>query len=111
MIHPDRKKAKRTYAFMGGRVTIDFRINGHYMGEKISRGKDGGLHIWFSVDADAPVKQVTLVKNCRNYMIFNKGQSSLAIDYHQETEKDSYYLRVELADGRFGRTSPVWVTE
>ena len=104
-------KAKRTYAFMGGRVTIDFRINGHYMGEKISRGEDGDLHIWFSVSADAPVKQVTLVKNCRNYMIFNKVESHLAIDYHQETEKDSYYLRVELADGRFGWTSPVWVTE
>lgn len=44
-------------------------------------------------------------------MIFNKVGSNLAIDYNQETEKDSYYLRVELADGRFGWTSPVWVTE
>ena len=33
----------------------------------------------------------------------------LIFDYNQETDVDSYYLRVELADGRFGWTSPVWV--
>lgn len=104
-------KAKRTYAFMGGRVVIDFRINGHYIGEKFSRKKDGELKIWFRAEADAPVKQITLVKNCRNYMIFSKVSSHLVIDYHQETEKDSYYLRVELNDGRFAWTSPIWVTE
>lgn len=104
-------KAKRTYAFMGGRVTMDFRINGHYMGEKISRGPEGDLHIWFAVEADAPVRRVTLVKNCRDYMIFTKVPSHLVIDYRQESEKDSYYLRMELEDGRFGWTSPIWVTE
>ncbi len=103
-------KAKRTFAFMGGRMTIDFRINNHFMGEKFSRGKDGELHIWFSVSADAPVKSVTLVKNCRDYIIFNRINSNLVIDYNQETEKDCYYLRVELKDKRFGWTSPVWVT-
>lgn len=81
------------------------------MGEKFSRGKDGELHIRFSVDADDTVKQITLVKNCRNYMIFNGISSHLVINYNQETEKDCYYLRVELADGRFGWTSPIWITE
>lgn len=104
-------KSRRTFAFMGGRMTIDFRINGHYMGEKISRGENGELHIWFSVDADEAVKQITLVKNCRNYMMFNGIKSHLVIDYNQETEKDCYYIRVELADGRFGWTSPIWITE
>lgn len=103
-------KSKRTFAFMGGKVTVDFRVNGHYMGEKLARGADGELHIWFSVKADAPVKTVTLVKNCRNYMIFNSISSECIIDYCQETEKDSYYIRVELEDGRFGWCTPVWVT-
>ena len=57
-----------------------------------------------------PVKQVTLVKNCRNYVALSAA-SELILDYKQETKTDFYYLRVELTDGRFGWTSPIWVQE
>jgi hypothetical protein len=111
-------KAKRTYAFMmgsadgemHGRVEIDFRINGHYMGATISRQDSQDLHIYYNVKADVPVKRVTLVKNCRNYISLN-CTSELILDYKQENPTDYYYLRVELADGRFGWTSPIWVEE
>ncbi len=111
-------KAKRTYAFMmgsaegdmHGRMEIDFRINGHYMGETISRQDNQDLHIYYNVKADVPVKRVTLVKNCRNYVAL-KCNSELILDYKQENSTDYYYLRVELADGRFGWTSPIWVEE
>ena len=33
----------------------------------------------------------------------------LIFDYEQEQDTDSYYIRVELQDGRFGWTSPIWV--
>ena len=109
-------KAKRTYAFMmgsadgdmGGRMEIDFRINGHYMGETILRPESRDLHIYYNVKTDVPVKRVTLVKNCRNYVSLQCA-SELILDYKQENPTDYYYLRVELADGRFGWTSPVWV--
>ena len=109
-------RAKRTYAFMmgsgdgemGGRIVIDFRINGRFMGETISRPEGGELSIFFKVKADVPVKRVTLVKNCRNYIAL-ACPSELIFDYRQETSVDHFYLRVELADGRFGWTSPVWV--
>lgn len=111
-------RAKRTYAFMmgerdgkmGGRMEIDFRINGHYMGEAISRADYRELHVFYRVKADVPVKRVTLVKNCRNYVSL-AAASELIVDYKQESACDCYYLRVELADGRFGWTSPVWVQE
>lgn len=114
----DALKAKRTYAFMmgyadgamGGRMEIDFRIDGHYMGETISRAESRDLHIFFRVKADVPVKWVTIVKNCRNYITL-RCDSDLILDYKQETPCDCYYLRVELEDGRFGWTSPVWVEE
>lgn len=112
----DALVAKRTYAFMlgrpegkmRGRMEIDFRINGHWMGETLKRGEERDLRIFFDVKADVPVKAVTLVKNCRNYirMGYNK---ELIFDYEQEQDTDSYYLRVELEDGRFGWTSPIWV--
>lgn len=112
----DALAAKRTYAFMlgkqdgemGGRMMIDFRINGHWMGETIKRGDDRDLTIFFNVKADVAIKAVTLVKNCRNYIMLDYGRE-LIFDYNQENDTDSYYLRVELQDGRFGWTSPIWV--
>lgn len=112
----DALSAKRTFAYMlgkpegrmGGRMEIDFRINGHWMGETVQRAEEPDLRIFFDVKADVPLKAVTLVKNCRNYMTFTY-ERELIFDYTQEQDSDSYYLRVELADGRFGWTSPIWV--
>ncbi len=109
-------RAKRTFAFMmgepagamGGRMTIDLRVNGHYMGETITRPEGGDLTVFYRVQADVPVKRVTLVKNCRNYVSL-RDASEVILDYRQETACDCFYLRVELTDGRFGWTSPVWV--
>jgi hypothetical protein len=108
--------AKRTFAYMmgestgemRGRMEIDFRINGHYMGEVIARPESRDLHIFYRVKADVAVKRVTLVKNCRNYVALTAA-SELILDYKQENATDYFYLRVELADGRFGWTSPIWV--
>lgn len=108
--------SKRTYAFMmgertgemQGRMEIDFRINGHYMGEVITRPESRDLQIFYRVKADERIKRVTLVKNCRNYVALSAA-SELIFDYKQENATDYFYLRVELADGRFGWTSPIWV--
>ncbi len=109
-------RAKRTFAYMmgepsgdmGGRMVIDFRINGHYMGETITRPASGDLTVFYRVKADVPVKAVTLVKNCRNYVSL-RDASEVVLDYRQETDCDCFYLRVELTDGRFGWASPIWV--
>ncbi|MBR2621659.1 MAG: hypothetical protein IKC97_04720, partial [Clostridia bacterium] len=108
--------AKRTFAYMmgeasgemRGRMEIDFRINGHYMGEIVARPDSRDLHIFYRVKADVPIKRVTLVKNCRNYVALSAA-SELILDYKQENATDYFYLRVELADGRYGWTSPIWV--
>jgi len=112
----DAIRTKRTYAFMlgkpdgemGGRMIIDFRINGHWMGETITRPEGGDLSIYYEIRADVPIKSVMLVKNCRNYIRL-RSRKEIIFDYKQETECDCYYLRVELTDGRFGWTSPIWV--
>ncbi len=101
-------KARRCYAFMGGRMTVDFRINGHYMGEEITVNDD--LAIYYHVEADAPVETVTIVKNCRDYLILRRKGEQLVYDYRSEQETDCYYLRVKLADGRQAWTSPIWVS-
>ncbi len=55
-----------------------------------------------------PVKRVTVVKNCRDYVMMAKP-TGFFLDYKQEQARDIYYLRVELTDGRFGWTSPISV--
>lgn len=101
-------KARRCYAFMGGRMEIDFRINGHYMGEEFTDDSDRSIYI--NVTADAPVKEITLVKNCCDYIKAKKTEF-LIFDYKAENDTDYYYLRVELTDGRFGWTSPIWINK
>ena len=114
----DAIRAKRTFAYMlgnpegemRGRMEIDFRINNHWMGETIPRPTDGDLAIYYRIRADVPIKSVTLVKNCRNYIRLRTAQN-IIFDYKQESACDYYYLRVELTDGRFGWTSPIWVED
>lgn len=103
-------KARRCYGFMGGRITIDFRINGHWMGEEFEIGKDDELTIWYNIVADALIKKVTIVKNLQDYCII-KHPSALFFDYKHERQEDCYYLRLELDDGRFAWTSPIWIKQ
>ncbi len=102
----DALRKRRCYGFMGGRIAIDFRINGHYMGEEFDH--QGDREIYFRIQADAPLKCVTIVKNCRDYIKIRREQQFL-YDYRAESDVDHYYLRVELEDGRCGWTSPIWV--
>ena len=105
----DALKARRCYAFMGtGRITVDFRINGHYMGEEITVQDDPA--IYYCVDSDVPVETVTVVKNCRNYLVLRGKREQLFYDYRQEQDADCYYLRIRLTDGRYAWTSPIWVS-
>lgn len=110
----DALKARRCYGYMGGqngragRVTVDFRIDGHYMGEEIT--VSGDPSIYYKIQADVPVETVTVVKNCRDYLILRRKNEQLFYDYRQEQESDCYYLRVKLADGRQAWTSPIWVS-
>lgn len=104
----DALKARRCYGFMGGKIAVDFRVSGHYMGEEITLSSDPELY--YRIDADAPVASVTVVKNCRDYLVLRKKPEQLVYDYRQEQETDCYYLRIILEDGRRAWTSPVWVS-
>ena len=99
-------KSRRCYGFMGGRIVLDFRINNHYMGEEITATD---RKISFSVKADAPVSSVTIVKNCRDVIVYKSCSEQVFMDYNPENETDFYYVRVELSDGRMAWSSPIWV--
>ncbi len=106
-------KNRRCYGFMYGRVYIDFRINEHFMGEEITLNKDEIRSIYFNINADQEIKNVTLVKNCKDYIVFGSkhGKEQVIFDYEKEQETDYYYLRVLFKDGTMAWTSPIWITE
>lgn len=100
-------KARRCYGFMGGRITLDFRINGHYMGEEFVTDQDRG--IYYKVEADVSIDTVTIVKNCRDYIILKGKNEQLLFDYRKENKTDCYYVHIKLTDGRRAWSSPIWV--
>lgn len=101
-------KVRRCYGFMGGRIVLDFRINDHYMGEEIVAEE---RKIYFRIEADAAISTVTLIKNCRDAIIFKSCSEQAFMDYRAENETDFYYIRVELIDGRMAWSSPIWVNK
>ena len=100
-------KARRCYALMGGRIVLDFRLNGHYMGEELPDARE--RQIYFKITADAPVDTVTLVKNGRDYIILQQKEEQLLLDTRKEQPTDYYYIRLRLSDGRMAWSSPIWV--
>ena len=106
-------KQRRTFAFMGPkRITLDFRVNGHFMGACIKENRDaGGREIYFSVESEVPVFKVTVVKNNTDFFV-TKGENincCTFVDYECQRKEDWYYLRVVLTDGRQAWSSPCWI--
>jgi len=76
------------------------------MGEEFDH--HGVREVYYCIKADANIKRVTVVKNCRDYMLLRRAEQFF-YDYKAENETDLYYLRVELEDGRCAWTSPIWI--
>ena len=102
-------KSRRTYAFMGQPFTVELRINGHYMGEEFDLDAGSDRIIYFKIDSDIPVRRVTVVKNNKDIAVIACKAMECFFDYEPENDTDYYYLRVELSDGRFAWTSPIWI--
>ena len=102
-------RARRCYGFMGGRITLDFRINGHMMGEEI--GDSDERVLFYRIEADGELDTVTVVKNGRDYIVLQKKSEMTLFDYRKEQAVDYYYVRARLKDGRMAWSSPIWVGE
>lgn len=100
-------KARRCYASMGGRIVLDFRLNGHYMGEELPASDERALY--FKIEADEKIDTVTIVKNGRDYIILQGKEEQMLLDNKKEQDVDYYYIRVRLTDGRMAWSSPIWI--
>ena len=108
----DALRKRRCYAFMGNdRMYMDFRINGHYMGEEFTLAPGEEKNIWIDFRCNEPVRSVTLVKNCQDHVIlYGRGRQTI-FDYRQDSPCDCYYVRAITEKGRYCWSSPIWVNE
>ncbi len=104
-------KSRRCYAFTGAPFSVDFRINGHYMGEELDLPAEDDRSIHYRIEADVSVRSVTVIKNNQELVRVRRETQCTFFDYEPEKDTDWYYLRVELEDGRFAWTSPIWITK
>jgi hypothetical protein len=105
-------RRRRTYATTGIKPLLDFRINGHLMGEEISVPA-GPITLTANVIGDVELKWIEIVRN--NELWYSYGgegwQSRITIRDDEVPPGTSwYYLRVEFESGDMAWSSPIWVT-
>lgn len=117
--NPDRESIfraiqnRRCYGTTEAYILLDFRVNGHLMGEIV---KDRGCIRTISarIEALRSLKEVVVFKNgnivYQEKAPIGKSHSFKFTDNQMENAEDWYYLRAIQDDGKIAWSSPVWVT-
>lgn len=111
----DALRRRRTYAVSNARILLDFRINGHCMGEDIRI--EGQPRIAVDVRGTHPIEEVALVRDGTVIRRFRPGTEAAALACVDDAFAESawYYVRVTQVDkDTFGNpsrawSSPIWV--
>ena len=112
----DALRSRRTYAVTHARIGLDFRINGHRMGEQFETGTPPRLSI--RVRGTAPLSEVVVFRDGDPLVEFYPEGTDADLNYTDEAggPTNFYYVRVTQADtdeqGNPSRawSSPIWVT-
>lgn len=108
----DAMMKRRVFATTGVKPRLDFRVNGHLMGEEITITEP---RVTINVDLSCTdrIRWITIVKNNRDWQRYGgEGFRSFFTKTDELTERGThyYYLRAELYGGDMVWSSPVWVT-
>lgn len=106
----DALKKRRTFATTGIKPRVDFRINGHVMGEAIETSESPTIEV--AIAAQQPIHYITVVKNNQNW--YENGGDGYRtrftmVDREVEPGESFYYLRVHFEGDEMAWTSPIWV--
>lgn len=106
---------RRNYAVSNARIVLDFRINGHVMGEEIEI--DGTPRIVAEIDGTDRIDEAVIVRDGVTLYALNPKATKARLEYEDARFSGSsyYYLRVTQADqDEYGNhsyawSSPIWV--
>jgi hypothetical protein len=102
-------KARRTMAATD-KIFVEFSCNGQPMGSILESPANPELK--YAVNGTAPIKRLTIVRNEKDYRVFEPGKVEVDGTFKDEAPlagENRYYLRVEQEDGNMAWSSPVWV--
>jgi len=105
-------KARRTVAATD-KIYLEFACEGKPLGSIFETAGNPRFRLW--VNGTAPLKRITLVRNEKDYHLWEAGgRSEMKEEFVDEepvrTGESRYYLRVEQEDGNMAWSSPVWVS-
>lgn len=102
-------KKRRTYALTGGRIVIDFRCNGKFMGESVHHSD-----ILFFEGYVASPEGITYLEIIGDGHVVHRQdvggpESELRLRINAPRQESYYYLRAETDSGNRAWSSPVWI--
>ena len=104
-------RQRHVYAIRGGQpIVLDFRVDGHFMGESFASAKPPRIHL--RIKGSGPITRVDLVRNNRYIYSrdFSDGAHEQTLDYQDEQAPPAfYYVRVTQGTDEWAWSSPVWV--
>ena len=111
-------RARRCYATNGVRILLDFRLNGHLMGQELKAEGDAPRTIAVRAAGTADIARAVIVRNGQD-VYTHPGSGRLLEMEWQDAEPLAdvvtpdgwvyYYVRLVQADGHIAWSSPVWV--
>jgi hypothetical protein len=102
---------RRCFATTGQRILVDFRADGHWMGEEYR--SNHAPHFQVSVTGTAPLESVTLVKNNQDLLRREGDGWEMNFEYGKTEpprDTDYYYIRAIQKDGEMAWSSPIWIS-
>ncbi len=104
----DALRKRRCYGTTNSRMIIDFRVDGHLMGEEL-RTKTAPQVTLF-VAGTTPIKRIEIVHN-GSVIHTHSGENLIEeISFRSPSKEPGYYYpRIFQSDGQIGWASPVWV--
>ncbi|MDD5521765.1 MAG: CehA/McbA family metallohydrolase [Kiritimatiellae bacterium] len=111
----DALRHRRNYAINHARIGLDFRINGHFMGEEIELA--GKPQIMVDVKGTAPIEEIVIIRDGKVLHALRPQKQNVSFAYVDETfaETSYYYVRViqvdkdEHGNKSHAWSSPIWV--
>jgi len=107
-------KNRKCYGTTGDRIFLDFKINGHQMGEEICVKPESSLNINVLIVGSDRIEKIDLIKN--SYIVHSqKGKSFYEkVEFYDRARKeegtDFYYVKVLQKNGEIAWASPIWIT-
>ncbi len=116
---------RRCYATTGARIILNFKLNGHLMGEEIKINEKIYIrNIEIKVIGTEKIEQIDIIRN-NNDIYSHKGKSDMEeIKWRDKDNIDTisffdknrnapfvfYYIRVTQSDGEMAWSSPIWIS-